>query len=244
MKNIIIITALCLLVIISGSFILESNTATSTTSESTTSEQSETQNSINNASSSTNNSQTEDITITKTKLNSFDELKNQSDLIIEVTGTNKFEEMKTNYIAYELCTVNINEVIKGSYTSNDIKVLLDIDVDPLLKSEEKYLLFLRKVTTTTSEYYTPLGYGQGIYKILTDSSNSSSSNSTSNSNTSTSNNSTTTTTTTNSPTTNTTTNSNNASTNSQMFLESNSSINLLFEELKGNYSSIKLMCKN
>lgn len=254
MKNIIILLALFATVIVSGTFILDNvnkDLGTTPNTQLSTSDTTDTDSDNTNNQTTDDSFALEEANSSHTRMTSFADLKSQSDLIVEVTGTDKYEEKKSDYIAFNLCTVNVKEAIKGTVSTSNLQVLLDIDIDPLPEANNTYLMFLKKETSGSNTYYIPVGYGQGIYKLTNGSStsNSSASNSNTNGTTNSSTNSSSTSSSNNSSNSNSQSSASSNSSTSQtssknMTLESNSPLNSsIFTELKGSYSTVKTKLK-
>lgn len=98
---------------------------------------------------------------------SLDKLKNDSDIIVEIVGTNRQEKVDYKGIPAVVTLVKVNEVIKGKIDSTELKIFQDSRVDIAPKDGEVLLMFLKK-GIDNPDCYLPIGGGQGIYKILTD----------------------------------------------------------------------------
>ncbi|MCR6514476.1 hypothetical protein M4I33_06235 [Clostridium sp. LY3-2] len=92
-------------------------------------------------------------------------LKSESDLIVEIIGTDTIENRDYKDVPVKVSTVKVSEVIKGDIKENEIKILQDADLDITPKKDEKLLMFLKK-GTDNKDCYIPVGGGQGIYKII------------------------------------------------------------------------------
>ncbi|MPQ44865.1 hypothetical protein [Clostridium tarantellae] len=92
-------------------------------------------------------------------------LKSNSDIIVEIIGTDIIENRDYKNVSVKISTVKILETIKGNIKENEIKILQDADLDITPKKDEKLLMFLKK-GIDNKDCYIPVGGGQGIYKII------------------------------------------------------------------------------
>ena len=103
---------------------------------------------------------------TITKIKDLSELKSKSDLIAEVTGTDKYKIIDYKGMKARISTVKVNEVFKGSIESGEINIIQIEDLDVMVENNQKLLLFLRKDRENMKENpYAVVGTGQGIYII-------------------------------------------------------------------------------
>ncbi|WP_040210387.1 hypothetical protein [Clostridium polynesiense] len=110
------------------------------------------------------------------KIKNLQELKNSSDLIAEITVTDKQEKRDYKEIQVDVITVKINEIIKGKTDLKELKILQDSSADTIIQNGQNLLIFLKK-GIDNPDCYVPVGGGQGIYIIENTNSNLKSSNS-------------------------------------------------------------------
>ena len=103
------------------------------------------------------------------KLDSIEQLVENSPLIIigEVKG--KKDAIKENKVSYKVSEVEISEILKGNtlFDNETLQIMqMSVSQDPVVKEGEKVLLFLEKYKGASVENgYVCVGLGQGYYKI-------------------------------------------------------------------------------
>ncbi|MBC8059074.1 MAG: hypothetical protein H7Y18_00205 [Clostridiaceae bacterium] len=129
-----------------------------------------------NFNATTANSKSQTITnteFTTLKLTGLSDLKNRTETIVKIIGTDKYKTIDYKGAPFIITTVKIVDVIKGDKKLNEINIIQhDGDVTP--KNGETLLMFLRK-GVDNPDCYIPIGLGQGIYKVVPAKSNTKSS---------------------------------------------------------------------
>jgi len=98
------------------------------------------------------------------RISGLPELKNESDTIVEIVGTDKYKVIDYKGAQSIITTVKVLSVIKGDKNLKEAKIIqLYGEMTP--KNGEKLLMFLRK-GIDNPDCYVPIGSGQGIYKIV------------------------------------------------------------------------------
>jgi len=101
------------------------------------------------------------------KISGLEELKQRSDIIAEVQGTENYKFIDYSGIKLRITTVKVIEIIKGDKSLKEINIAqtegLDTEKPP--QNSENLLIFLRK-SPDINDTYIPLGGSQGTYDIV------------------------------------------------------------------------------
>lgn len=102
------------------------------------------------------------------EIDGLKELKEKSDTIVEVEGTDEFELIDYKGVKMRKTTVKVSDVMKGDSNLKEIRVVqtegLESEAPPM--KNEKLLMFLKRGVDITDSYV-PIGGNQGIYRIVT-----------------------------------------------------------------------------
>jgi len=100
----------------------------------------------------------------------FDELEQESYMIVEIDNIQKQEIINYGGIDFIISEVNLNRSIKNNESVENIKILqTNVAEDPILVNNQKYLLFLDEYEgPVASDVYVILGMYQGQFKIIND----------------------------------------------------------------------------
>lgn len=101
------------------------------------------------------------------KIPDLNQLKEDSDIIVEVNVTNDKKMRDYKGVSAAITTVKIKEVIKGNLDTDKLNILQDTNADVTITSGQRLLMFLRK-GIDNPDCYIPVGGGQGIYEINND----------------------------------------------------------------------------
>lgn len=102
-----------------------------------------------------------------TKIQDLGQLKKDSNIIVEVIGTNENRVIDYKGVSCIITKVRVTDVIKGDKELKELNIIQveNVDVPPV--DGEKLLMFLGKGKDNEGCYF-PVGAGQGIYKISTE----------------------------------------------------------------------------
>jgi|GEM_PF-6335346 len=98
------------------------------------------------------------------KISGLPQLKNDSEIIVEATVTNKQETRDYKGVPVSITSVEVKDVLKGTTDSKELKILQDAQADVTLKAGQTLLMFLKK-GVDNPDCYVSIGGGQGIYQI-------------------------------------------------------------------------------
>jgi hypothetical protein len=92
------------------------------------------------------------------------EIKSESDLIVEVEGTDKQEKRDYKGAPSIVTTLKVKEVFKGDKSLKEVKIIQIESINTVPENGQRLVMFLRRGVDNL-DCYGVVGGGQGIYKI-------------------------------------------------------------------------------